>query len=311
VLLEAGYDIEIWTEQQAPDITSSRAGAVWYPHFSFELLPETRARLDGWLSASYHVLIDLAVRDETGCILAPVEARMPAASRLPSWAKHVPGFKEQSDRSAVTWTFDSVIVDVTRYMPYLWNRIRTAWRAPREPDLIVRTVTSGQLWEILSTGRTVINCTGLGARELVGDVDVYPERGQTAILPREAIHGGEGLCTARTNDSTFSYLIPRRDTVVLGGTSQRDRWDAGPDPADRLTILENCAAAWPELRLDMVDPVALQDNVGLRPKRAGGPRVEREQIGEGSLIHNYGHGHNGFNLSWGCAAEVLAIVQNA
>jgi D-amino-acid oxidase len=39
--------------------------------------------------------------------------------------------------------------------------------------------------------------------------------------------------------------------------------------------------------------------VGLRPYRPSGFRVEREQIGEAIVIHNYGHGGGGITLCWG------------
>jgi D-amino-acid oxidase len=39
--------------------------------------------------------------------------------------------------------------------------------------------------------------------------------------------------------------------------------------------------------------------VGLRPYRPSGFRVEREQIGDTAVVHNYGHGGGGISLSWG------------
>ena len=39
--------------------------------------------------------------------------------------------------------------------------------------------------------------------------------------------------------------------------------------------------------------------VGLRPHRASGFRVEREQLGETAVVHNYGHSGGGITLSWG------------
>ncbi len=39
--------------------------------------------------------------------------------------------------------------------------------------------------------------------------------------------------------------------------------------------------------------------VGLRPYRPSGFRVEREQLGDTAVVHNYGHGGGGITLSWG------------
>lgn len=41
--------------------------------------------------------------------------------------------------------------------------------------------------------------------------------------------------------------------------------------------------------------------VGLRPYRPSGFRVEREQLGDTVVVHNYGHGGGGITLSWGTA----------
>jgi glycine/D-amino acid oxidase-like deaminating enzyme len=42
--------------------------------------------------------------------------------------------------------------------------------------------------------------------------------------------------------------------------------------------------------------------VGHRPYRPGGFRVEREQFGAKTVVHNYGHGGGGVSLAWGSSA---------
>jgi D-amino-acid oxidase len=51
----------------------------------------------------------------------------------------------------------------------------------------------------------------------------------------------------------------------------------------------------------------IEQQVGLRPARTR-IRVEREQLGATTLIHNYGHGASGVSLSWGCAKDVVALA---
>ncbi|MDX1639605.1 MAG: FAD-dependent oxidoreductase, partial [Balneolaceae bacterium] len=50
--------------------------------------------------------------------------------------------------------------------------------------------------------------------------------------------------------------------------------------------------------------------VGYRHTREeqGGLRVDREQIGDQVVIHNYGHGGAGVTLSWGCALRVAGLL---
>jgi glycine/D-amino acid oxidase-like deaminating enzyme len=43
-----------------------------------------------------------------------------------------------------------------------------------------------------------------------------------------------------------------------------------------------------------------------RPFRAQGPRLDVEQIGHKTVVHNYGHGGSGWSLSWGSASVAVA-----
>lgn len=50
-------------------------------------------------------------------------------------------------------------------------------------------------------------------------------------------------------------------------------------------------------------------NVGIRPFRKTGIRIEGEEIGDKWIIHNYGYGGSGLTLSFGGALEVLEILK--
>jgi glycine/D-amino acid oxidase-like deaminating enzyme len=45
-----------------------------------------------------------------------------------------------------------------------------------------------------------------------------------------------------------------------------------------------------------------QVTVCTRPFRAQGPRLDVEQIGQKTIVHNYGHGGSGWSLSWGSSS---------
>ena len=79
---------------------------------------------------------------------------------------------------------------------------------------------------------------------------------------------------------------------------------------------ERCEAFLPELKNAQIDPdypVAQ----GLRPFRGTNIRVERElrSLGTGAapsrIVHSYGHGGAGWSLSFGCAGDVLKLVEEA
>ena len=63
--------------------------------------------------------------------------------------------------------------------------------------------------------------------------------------------------------------------------------------------------AAPHISMDAVIRVI----VGHRPYRPTGFRVERQQIGDKTVIHNYGHGGGGLSLGWGSSA--LAVRETA
>ncbi|MBY0567644.1 MAG: FAD-binding oxidoreductase [Hyphomonadaceae bacterium] len=52
-------------------------------------------------------------------------------------------------------------------------------------------------------------------------------------------------------------------------------------------------------------------DVGLRPFRPSGFRVAREELGDKTLVHNYGHGGGGITLSWGTAKLAVDLGYDA
>ena len=51
--------------------------------------------------------------------------------------------------------------------------------------------------------------------------------------------------------------------------------------------------------IDLSDQACIGGNVGLRPFREGGPRLEAESLGKKIIYHNYGHGGSGVSLAPG------------
>jgi len=87
----------------------------------------------------------------------------------------------------------------------------------------------------------VFNCTGLGSRDLFGDQDLHPARGQLASLDPQpevqyAFTGGPG------------YMFPRPDGIILGGTFEVDQWDTTPNPATISQIISNHKRFFASLR---------------------------------------------------------------
>ena len=156
-----------------------------------------------------------------------------------------------------------------------------------------------KLDEVDRTFDLVINCAGIGARDLVQDADLEPHRGQVAIVPKM-----ENLsCAIVCDDAPLMYVIQRTNDCVFGGTNDVSD-DVAVDRATTRQIIEECSRV-----LKIEKPNVLAERVGLRPFRKTGVRVERDRLRDGrAAIHNYGHGGAGFTLSWGCAREVLDLA---
>ncbi len=99
--------------------------------------------------------------------------------------------------------------------------------------LVVKEFRSRE--EVMRLPEAVIfNCTGLGARALFNDQKLGPVRGQLEVLlPQPEID----YCYL----SGGSYMFPRRDGIILGGTWGHDDWSLTPKPEQTAQLLESHA----------------------------------------------------------------------
>lgn len=100
-----------------------------------------------------------------------------------------------------------------------------------------------------------------------------------------------------------SDIIPRLSSVVLGGTADENVEDMNVDVEAAASIRDRCIQLVPEL----AGAKPLADRVGIRPCRST-VRLELEWVQGCRVVHNYGHGGSGVTLSWGCAADVVALL---
>jgi glycine/D-amino acid oxidase-like deaminating enzyme len=176
----------------------------------------------------------------------------------------------------------------------------------------------------------IVNCAGLNGGKLAGDDNTcYPVRG-VAIEVRAPWHKHFNY---RDVDS---FTIPMNDSVILGTLKQAHRSDMEITDEDRREIWEKYLKLHPTFKAirrgegkirafkmpSIVDhsakfqhAKAVGEWIGLRPAR---PSVRLEKVTAKSasgkkcyIIHNYGHGSNGFTLSWGCAMNVLRLMEEA
>lgn len=97
----------------------------------------------------------------------------------------------------------------------------------------------GSMKDILALDEPVIvNCTGLGAKELVNDAELMPLKGQLIVLvPQEDVTYSTNGGDRNSPPGVFVHMMPRRDGIILGGTSQRDVWTTEIDEAEMQRVV--------------------------------------------------------------------------
>jgi glycine/D-amino acid oxidase-like deaminating enzyme len=85
----------------------------------------------------------------------------------------------------------------------------------------------------------VINCTGLGSKALFGDTELMPLKGQLVVLiPQDEVTYGTNGGVRNSPPGVFVHMMPRRDGIVLGGTSERDVWTTEINEAERTRVVD-------------------------------------------------------------------------
>jgi D-amino-acid oxidase len=147
----------------------------------------------------------------------------------------------------------------------------------------------------------VVVAAGIRSAALLGDDDtVFPIRGQVV---RVANPGLTEWITDDDNPGGLTYIVPRDEDVVCGGTNDVGSWDETVHADVEAAILRRVEALVPALRGQPV----LSRAAGLRPARPS-VRVEAVAGHARPVFANYGHGGAGFTLSWGDAARIVRLV---
>src|SRR5438309_6085291 len=238
---EAGFPVTIYTAALPPDTTSNIAGGQFHPAYSFKesaVTPEfmvqfTRALDYSWRRFQIMVGEDYGIRwlptyVETDSPEVQLLATFPPINRMLTAA-------ESPFPWISTLRYDTMYVETGHYLRQMIRDVQIAGG-----KIEVRKFgTPGDIAALPES--LVFNCTGLGSRDLFGDQDLHPARGQLAILEPQpdvqyAFTGGPG------------YMFPRPDGIILGGTFELDQWDTTPDPATIARIVTSHQRFFASLR---------------------------------------------------------------
>ncbi|KAI0023752.1 FAD dependent oxidoreductase [Xylariomycetidae sp. FL0641] len=216
--------------------------------------------------------------------------------------------EEEFPDDKVTWgcEYDTWCVNPMVYCAFLLRRLvfrgaRVVRRDVRDPR---------EVFELPDLGRVdvLVNASGNG----FGDPAMFITRGQTCLVANTCA----ATVTRQNADGSWTFCVPRsfEGGTVIGGTKEPDNWDPAPSAAVRERLLGTFAATHPPI-LDSEGGRfrVLRDIVGRRPTRRGGLRLEAEETaGDGAssrcIIHAYGLGGRGYELSWGVAEGVAELL---
>ena len=336
-LRRKGFEVTVVADQFAPQVTSVVAGALWeWPpavcgHHHDQVSLE---RSKVWCQKSYEIFADLAREPATGVFLRPVtfylqspinddvrqRAKVNELKEKVRQFKHDAALIQENGVNAQlgfrdAYSYLAPMIDTDVYMHWLLGEARKVGCRIIEGKITGRLREQEHSLTRQYEVDAIINCTGLGACELTGDL-VTPLRGALVRIRND----GKSMpritqahCVSYDGSgegSGFIFIVPRgEDTLVLGGLAEPDQWDLNVslnnyDPIRRM--YERCVEFLPILKgatIDASEPV----RVGLRPLRQQNVRLERE-LGT-CIIHNYGHGGSGVTFSWGCSLEVAEQVE--
>jgi D-amino-acid oxidase len=162
---------------------------------------------------------------------------------------------------------------------------------------------SKEAFSLATNVKTVVNCSGLG----FDDSKSFIIRGQTCLVRNPV----SATITRQNTDGSWSFCIPRPldGGTVIGGTKQPHNWDPNPSQETRAQLLANASKWFPFTPESGGQFDVIQDIVGRRPAREGGMRIEVEKVeSDKQIVHAYGAGGRGFELSRGVAEDTAALM---
>ena len=231
---EAGFPVTIYAKALPPHTTSNIAGGqieTAYLYKDDKVTPEWRAQLLAAMDYSWRRW-QIMVGDEYGIRWLPTYEETELSGPNPM-DRYYPATRSLT-RAEHPFPLDKVVRFETMYVEtghFLRQTMRDISIAGGKFE--VREFATPQAIAGLAE-KLVFNCTGLGSRDLFGDQDLHPLRGQLAILLpqpeiRYALSGGPG------------YMFPRgAGRIVWGGAGGRQLKPKPAPPPLNLVLLVKC-----------------------------------------------------------------------
>jgi D-amino-acid oxidase len=174
-LAQAGHRVRVVADRPPAATTSAVAAAIWYPYRAFP-----REQVVGWSARGYQVLGELSGRPGSGVRLRRGREVFRVPTPDPWWIAAVPSLERVPPGDLPPSYVDGFtlvvpVVDMSRHLQWLEGELAGA--GARIELARVRAID-----ELAGSADVVVNCTGLGAGELVPDARVTPVRGQVVVV---------------------------------------------------------------------------------------------------------------------------------
>ena len=238
---EAGFAVTIYAAEAAPNTTSNLAGGQWGPTGHYReaaVTPEWRGQYKAALAISWQRFRSLdALRYGVRWLPTYTDSDRVASPGLEAYYPDSRPLAPGDHPFAVSdlAVYRTMYVETGRYMAQLTDDFLRAGGRLR----LRRFAGRAELFELAE--RLIFNCTGLGSRELFGDLELGPVRGQIVVLaPQPEVQYAYTLPSG--------YMFPRADGIILGGTFERGEWSTAAEPATVHRILQSHQELFSRLR---------------------------------------------------------------
>jgi len=244
-----GAKVTLYAKALPPQTTSNVAGAQWWPFSVFDdhrRTPEFEAQYVEAANISYRYH-QLMVGPKWGVRWLPNYYLSDGPPRN-GWIAgpggvlhdlqvgfHDFGPGEHVFPAAYARRFQTMMIEPSVYLPQLLAEVQGAGAR-----IELREFSTADEITALPEG-VIFNCTGLGAGVLFDDKELVPIKGQLSFLiPQPRVD--YNLITNMT------YMFPRADGILLGGTYEKGKWDTTPDESAKLQMIESHRRLFGEMR---------------------------------------------------------------
>lgn len=237
LLQDAGWNVTIYTKAMARHTTSNVAGGEWGPASAHE--PEVssdafKSQLEFALRIAHHAHTNLGGPDygiKWMELYRPTNN--PESNLFEADYGHLYPYEDVLGPGEHPFPTDYAKVSVTMMVePATFLRRLTEDVHQAGGRFVIRDFANKE--ELLTLEEPIIfNCTGLGAKQLFGDEQLTPAKGQLVFMPPDP---AVDFLTIGGGTSNL-YMFSRSDVLLLGGTFKVGDWSTNPEPDETARII--------------------------------------------------------------------------